>query len=36
MTVSKFTEGLGFIEAANKLLDDNDSNKQREETDKEL
>jgi hypothetical protein len=32
MTVSKFTEGFGFIEAATKLLDDNDSNKQRAET----
>ena len=32
LTVSKFTEGFGFIEAANKLLDDNDSNKQRAET----
>jgi len=32
MTVSKFTEGLGFNETATKLLDDSDSNKQREET----
>jgi len=32
MTVSKFTEGLGFIETATKLLDDSDSNKQRAET----
>jgi hypothetical protein len=32
MTVSKFTEGLGFIQTATKLLDDSDSIKQRAET----
>jgi hypothetical protein len=32
MTISKFTEGLGLTEAATKLLDENESNKQRAET----
>jgi hypothetical protein len=32
MKVSKFAEGFGFIESGTKLLDDNDSNKQRAET----
>jgi len=32
MTVTKFTKGLGFTEAATKLVEDNDSNKQRAET----